>query len=403
MLLKIAWKNIWRNRTRSLVVITAVALGLWAGVFASAFVKGMMRKKIETVIKLEMSDFQIHQPGFRDELSPSLFIAGEEDLRADIEKQEEVIATTGRLLTNGMIATAAKSGAIKIVGIETEKEAIVTGLNELVVEGKYFEGAKRNPIFVSQETAEKYKLKLRSKVVLTMQDVDGEIIPLSFRVVGVFKSDNSLFDKGNVFVRQEDLRKALNVPKGAVHEIAIALNDHDKAEELAKHYQNQWEELEVKPWLDLATGMRFMVEAMDVYLFYIVGIILLALLFSILNTMLMAVLERVREIGMLMAVGMAKPKIFSMIMLETIMLAMIGAPLGLLFSYLLINHFGVEGINLSGAGYEDAGFASIVYPYLDSQSYIQVTVMVLVMAVLAAIYPARKALKLIPVEAIRKI
>ena len=94
------------------------------------------------------------------------------------------------------------------------------------------------------------------------------------------------------------------------------LDDHDLAEPIAKSYQEKYPKLEIKAWLDLATGMRFMVEAMDVYLYYIVGIILLALLFSILNTMLMAVLERVREIGMLMAVGMNKLQIFYMIMLE---------------------------------------------------------------------------------------
>ncbi len=146
-----------------------------------------------------------------------------------------------------------------------------------------------------------------------------------------------------------------------------------------------------------------MVEALDVYLYYIVGIILLALLFSILNTMLMAVLERMREIGVLMAVGMSKARIFLMIMLETVMLTMIGGPFGLLLSYGFVTYFGEVGINLGGAAYSDLGFAAIVYPYLDARSYLEVTLMVAVMAVIAAVYPARKALKLIPVEAIRTI
>ena len=133
------------------------------------------------------------------------------------------------------------------------------------------------------------------------------------------------------------------------------------------------------------------------------GIILVALLFSIINTMLMSVLDRVREFGMLMAVGMRKGQVFRMILLETVFLSMLGGPLGLLLSYVLINAVGSAGINLAGAAYEDYGFATVVYPNLGGEAYFNVTIMVLVMAVVAALYPANKALKLNPVQAIRKL
>lgn len=402
MLLKIAWKNIWRNRTRSLVVITAVALGLWAGVFATSFVKGMMKKKIETVIKLEMSDFQIHPKGFRDKPAIGNVIENEKEIREALNEDENVVAFSSRLVMEGSLGTPRGNGFLKAIAVDPKDEALTTGLNDLLIEGQYFPKKRYNTILISKETAEKYKLSLRSKPILRLLDGNGDNIEIGFRVVGIYQSDNSVFDGMHAFVMKDDVHDKLEIGRG-VHQIAVALKDHDQAEILADQYQQMFEELEVKPWIQLATGMRFMVEAMDVYLFYIVGIILLALLFSILNTMLMAVLERVREIGMLMAVGMSKPKVFTMIMLETIMLSMIGAPLGLLLSYFLIQHFGSVGIDLTGAGYADAGFASIIYPYLDGQSYLQVTIMVLIMSVLAAIYPAIKALKLIPVDAIRKI
>ncbi|TNF29257.1 MAG: ABC transporter permease, partial [Bacteroidetes bacterium] len=256
-------------------------------------------------------------------------------------------------------------------------------------------------VLISQKVADKYKVKLKSKVVLTIQDVEGEIIAGAFRVVGIYKTDNGMFDEMNIYVNQDDLRRMMKIDDG-LHEIAVLLNDHDLAEPIASKYQEKYTELEVKPWLDLATGMRMMVDMVGVYIYYIVGIILVALLFSILNTMLMAVLERVREIGMLMAVGMTKGKVFIMIMLETVMLTMIGGPLGLLISWAFVTYFGTNGIDLGGA-YTEVGFASIIYPYLDNKSYLEVTYMVVIMAVLAAIYPAIKALSLKPVEAIRKI
>ena len=401
MLLKIAWRNIWRNTTRSVVVIIAIALGLWAGVFASAFVQGMMKQKIDSVIAKEMSDFQFHQPGFTDEFLAKLFIENGEEIRLEVAQEENVVHSTGRLISMGMIGSSRKNGGIKIVGVVPDDEAKVTKLNEAVIDGEYFEGIKRNPVLISQKVADKYKVKVRSKVVLTIQDVEGEIIAGAFRVVGIYKTDNGMFDEMNIYVRQSDIRKMLKIDEG-LHEIAVLLNDHDFAEPLATKYQEKYSELEVKPWLDLATGMRMMVDMVGVYIYYIVGIILVALLFSILNTMLMAVLERVKEIGMLMAVGMTKGKVFFMIMLETVMLTLIGGPLGLLISWAFVSYFGTNGIDLGGA-YTEVGFASIIYPYLDNKSYLEVTYMVVIMAVLAAIYPAIKALSLKPVEAIRKI
>ena len=401
MLLKIAWRNIWRNTTRSVVVIIAIALGLWAGVFASAFVQGMMKQKIETVIKAEMSDFQFHQPGFSDEFLAKLFIENGEEIRAEVATEPDVIASSGRLISMGMVGSAKQNGSIKIVGVVPDDEAAVTGLNESVIDGAYFEGVKRNPILISEATAEKFRVKVRSKLILTLQDIDGEIIAGAFRVVGIFKTENVMFDKANIYVQQADLRKLIKIENG-LHEIAVSLNDHDLAEPMAIKYQEAYPDLIVEPWMDLATGMRMMVDMIDVYIYYIVGIILVALLFSILNTMLMAVLERVREIGMLMAVGMTKGKVFLMIMLETLILSMIGGPLGLLISWAFVTHYEANGIDLGGA-YDDVGFSSIVYPYLDDQIYLEVTYMVVIMAIVAAIYPAIKALNLNPVEAIRKI
>jgi putative ABC transport system permease protein len=402
MLIKIAWRNIWRAKVRSFVVITAIALGLWAGVFASAFVQGMFKSKVDSVVEKEISHFQFHAKGFRDEPTAAGFMEESAQIDQELRQDPEVKGVSGRLISMGMIGSANQNGSIRILGIEPTDEAMTTRLPERLVEGEYFEGIKRNPILISRETAQKFRVKLRSKVVLTMQDVDGEITAGAFRVVGIYSTENNMYDKMNAFVRRSDLAKLMKVEEG-VHEIAVYLNNYDLAESMADKYEEKYSELEVLPWLDLSLGMRLMISMIDTYLYIIVGIILLALLFGIVNTMLMAVLERVREIGMLMAIGMTKMRVFGMIMLETIFLSMIGGPLGLLISYLFVLYFGEHGIHLTGAGYEDFGFSSHIYPYLDAARYFDVAFMVLGMAIVAAIYPARKALKLKPVNAIRKI
>jgi ABC-type lipoprotein release transport system permease subunit len=351
---------------------------------------------------MEMSHFQIHDSLYRKELNINSLIERGEDIVSKLKNDNQVESVSGRVISNAMLGSANFSGSVKLVGVDPELEALTTGLEDRLTEGKYFEGMKRNPIFISQVMAYKYKVKLRSKVVLTLQDVEGEMIAESFKVVGIFDSKNKMYDKVNIFARKSDLKRILNLKDNELHEIAVMVKNHENAELIADNYQEEYADLEVLPWLDLATGMRYMVEATGMYTIILVGIIMVALLFSIINTMLMAVLERVKEIGMLMAVGMKKQKIFGMVMLETIFLTMVGAPLGLLISYGLISYFGIVGIDLSGANYDDMGFATVIYPFLEFKSYVDVSIMVVFMAVIAAIYPAIKALSLNPVEAIRK-
>lgn len=405
MIIKIAWRNIWRNKIRSLVVIIALALGLWAGTFTSGFYKGMMKQRINDVIESEMSHFQVHDTNFREELLIKYYIENARDIESNIAQNENVLATTGRVVTSAMMGSANKNGGAKLIGIDPAQEAEVTGLDSKVVEGAYFDGIKRNPILISQKMAESFKLKLKSKVVLTIQDLNGEIVASSFRVVGIYKSGNGMLDEVNAYVVRKDLQKIISLQDDSYHEIAVLLNNHDLAEPMAAEYQEVYPDLEVKSWLDLATGMRYMVEAGNTFAYVIVGIILVALLFSVINTMLMAVMERTREIGMLMAVGLNRTKVFMMIMLETVFLSMIGGPLGLVIAYLFIQSTAASGIDLGAMGetYNELGFSAVVRPELDLGSYISISIMVFGMAVIAAIYPALKALKLNPSEAIRKI
>lgn len=384
------------------MVIIAIALGLWAGIFASAFVVGMMEQKIDSVIRMEMSHIQVHHPDFREENQPEFTIDNAEEIISQLNSSDSVTATSSRVISMLMINSPNKSGSIKVNGIRPDSEALITDIRAQVKEGTYFEGKGRNPILISQKTAENYKIGLRSKVVLTMQDVNGEITSGAFRVRGIYGTQNYMYDEMNAFVLIEDLQRLLGLGDD-IHEIAIMLPAHDLTDTLTSSFQSRWPSLEVLSWKDLSPSMRMVLGAKDTYTIIIVSIILIALLFSIINTMLMAVLERTREIGMLMAVGMGKLKVFKMIMLETLFLSLIGGPLGLFLSKISISYFGQVGIDLAESSYGDYGYATLIYPYLDGATYVQVTLMVIVMAFIASVYPAIKALRLNPVQAIRKI
>ena len=406
MIFSIAWRNIWRQKARSLVVMAAVALGIWATNFLMSFSFGMIVSYINNGIENQYSHIQIHHPDFKEDFKADFTLKGASDLLQSIQANEEVKTATGRVIANGMVNSAKGARGLQIIGVQPENEAAVTKLNEKIVDGAYFEGAKRNPMLISKGVAEKLGLKIRSKVVLTFQDIEGEIVNAAFRVVGIFDSKTTMVDDSRLFVRQSDLERLMNM-EDAVHEIAIYLNDPNTLDQTTQSLTASVgnEQRKIETWREIAPELELIHSQFEVSMYVVMAIILLALAFGIINTMLMAVLERTRELGMLMAVGMSKFRVYGMIVLETILLTFIGAPIGLLLGYLSIGYFSNHGLDLSAYsdGLQEFGMSTIVYPSLDAHYYMIMTVMIAVTAILAALYPAYKAIKLKPVEALRAI
>lgn len=402
MLIKLAWKNVWRNHLRSAVVITAIALGLWAGTFISGFSWGMYDQRIREAINNEVSHVQFHHPSFGEELRSDLSIPGASGMLAQLKKDPEVKAVSGRTITMAMAASARANGGVKVVGVVSGDERKVTDLGSKIKEGKYLSDEGRNPVVIGAQLAKKLHLRLLSKVVLTFQNAQGDLVSAAFRVVGIYESANSKYDELHLFVRQSDLQTLLGV-EAAVHEIAVVLKDHRRVTEWSALQQKQHPKLLVQWWGEIMPELQMAIETFDQIMGIVIFIILLGLAFGIINTMQMAVLERIKELGMLMAVGMSRPRIFGMIMLETAMLMLVGAPLGLALGWLSISLSGSYGIDLSlyAEGLASYGFNPVIYPSLEWPKYLNILTQVIVVTVVAALIPARRALRLNPVDAIR--
>lgn len=402
MILKVAWRNIWRSKTRSLVVIVAVGLGLWAGIFTSSFMYGISEQRLNNIINTQISHIQIHQPGFTADMESRLIIENGKDMVFQLSKNPHVKGVCGRLVAPGMITSATTGTGVVINGIEPEEEIRVTNISEKITEGNFLDRFSNNQIIIGEKLAARLHAKLKTKLVIKMQDVHGDIVEDAFRVSGIFKTNSSKFDEGSVFIARDKLAGMLSIGSG-IHEIAIMLKDRNGLEQFKSELQNAYGLLSVESWKDLAPELDYISRIMDQYLRIFMSIILLAMAFGIINTMLMAVLERIREIGMLMAVGMNKLRIFLMIMFETIFLTLTGVPVGLLFSIATINYFGKTGVDLSlfSKGLANFDIDTVVYPTLDTSFYPALIVMVIATAVLSSLYPAYKALSLNPASSIR--
>lgn len=405
MIISIAWRNIWRNKLRSLVVILAVTLGLFGILFMIALTNGMVVQKIDASINNELSHIQLHDTGFVQDPSLHFFIENSGDLEQEIMQTPGVKSVCSRIKAMAMASTAATGAGIMIHGIDPEKEKQVSRIHRYLVEGDYFEKeTKSSPILISQKLATKLKAKLNSKIVITIQHTSGELAYGLFRVSGIYKTSNTIFDEPTVFVKKSDLIALTGFDPSNASEIAILLNDTEETSLVTGLLKTKYPGLSIMAWNELESFLAGLSSMMDQMAYLLLIIILIAMAFGIINTMMMAVLERTKEIGMLMAVGMNKRKVFSMIMLETIFLALVGTAAGILISAVTVYYTGRNGLNFSkwAEGYESWGYSALVYPKLFFDFYIGMTFMVIITAIISSIYPARKALKLNPAVAIRE-
>lgn len=405
MLFVIAWRNIWRNKTRSAVIIVSVLLGLWAGIFIIAFFMGMTNEQIDTAIAQQFSHMQVHHPKFR-ELDEAVYtIENREKVVELVKKEPGIIASSERIVITAMAASAYSSSGISLLGVDPEKEAAVTGLSGRINQGKYLEENGHNQLLIGKKLLEKLKLDSNSKVILTFQAVSGDLTSSAFRITGVFTAASTFTEENMVYINRRELDSLAGF-RGGIHELAILLQSNDQLESTAASLRQKIAGgARLETWKQLSPDLRLMIDSFEQYMYIIIGILLIALAFGIVNTMLMSVLERQKELGVLMAVGLNKSKLFSMILLETIGITFLGCLAGLPLAWLTVMITNHTGINLSrfSEGLAMYGFGNIIYPYLEASYYWKVAGMSILAAILAAVYPAYKALQLQPAVAIRKI
>ena len=471
MILNISWKNIWRSRTRSLVVISAVVLGLIVGMLTVGIMTGWVEQRVHDAVSNEISHIQIHNPDFMNNEEIQFTIKDYEKIYSVLDTMSGIQAYSPRSKTFAMIRSDWSTTGLIIKGVDIDKEKKISGIKDYIIEGGYFDREERLPsIILGKKAAEDLKLlnyqidstkfqsldsldipksiigklslvnkkryrtekqfrhalsahltehemnkygktlvsgfsfyRLGAKVTITISDTAQNMIPITFRVHGIYKTSNTMFDQMNAFVLHDALLKETGFDKGFIHEIAILATNDETGVQAAKKLKALFPDQSVLSWREIAPDLGYMRDMMKVWDLFYVGIILFALAFGIINTMLMAVLERSKELGMLMAIGMSKMRVFRMIMFESVLLTFTGAAIGMGLSVVLIGLLAKTGINLSmwSEGLEAIGYAAIVYPVISVSNYFHITILVILTGIIASIWPTRKALRLNPAEALR--
>jgi putative ABC transport system permease protein len=404
MIFIMAWRNIWRNKMRSIVIMLSIAVGLFAGIAVLALYKGMMKGRIRIAIDAEVGHLQLHNVNFKKDYESKFIINNGDAIVKTIHEIPGVKLVAPRSITNGMLATATGSAGVQINGIMPEQEYEASQLKKKIIEGKVFDSTKKNEVMIGKKLANKMKLKPGSKLVLTFTDTSGSIVSGAFRVAAIYQSANAPLDERNVYVTMHDMN-ALLTTGNAFHEIVLLLNNDDDVPLIKQQLLQKFPSYQIESWKEISPETNLLVKTTDQLSYILMTIIMFALAFGIINTMLMAILERTREIGMMVALGTNKLKIFLLVLLETFFLTLAGTPIGIIVGWLATGYYSKHGLDLSGMGKEmmsSFGYSTVIYPEFPSEKFLGVMLIVFATAIISCLFPAIKALRLKPVEALQR-
>jgi len=268
MLVQIAWRNIWRNKTRSFVVIGSIVIGLWASIFILAFAWGLYKNNIDESVNRQLSHIQIHHPEFTHQQESKFVIEHSDSILSLLQKDDRVQAASARTITKGMITSPTTATGVTVYGISPAAEEKQIGLNENLIEGDYFESGKSNEIFIGEKLAKKLKIKLRSKVVVTFTDIESNMVSAAFRVGGIYRSRNLSLDEVNVYVQKQSLDNLLGLKPSESNELAILLKNESALDSFNSDVQLMVPHKKVEDWMDLSPELELVIESFHLYTYW---------------------------------------------------------------------------------------------------------------------------------------
>ena len=404
ILVKLAWRNIFRNKRRTLIAATAIGIGLTALIFIDAFMIGMEETMIRTATASFLGDAQIHREGFRDAQEVSLTVQALGSVTESLTKEEIVAHFTQRTFASSMITSPANVSAISLVGVHPPTEKFLSLIDDAITEGAYFEGDNSRDIVIGAKLAEILEIGLGDRVVVTVAQAEsGELSQEMFRISGIYHFADAAMNSGMAFVRLEKAQEMLALGKD-VHEIAIKFTSIAYSQETTLPFWDTYSQHgnEVLSWTELMSQLTVVLE-MTRYSKYIMGVILFGVVvFGIINTLFMSLYERMFEFGVLRAVGTRPFGMARVILFEAGALAIVSIGLGTILGFVLTGVLAHVGIDYTGIEMMGVTMQEFIYPVLEVQQFIIYPIWVFIFTLIAGLYPARHVAKMAPVDAMRR-
>ena len=407
IIIKIAWRNIWRNPRRSWVLITALAVGVFSFLGAVAYIDGFSIQMIDSAINLGGGHIQVSARGYHENPTIRTYLPDAERI-AQVAAGIEGVRYAPLATTPGMINSAEQASGVIISGVAPVLESVVTTLDSSIVEGTYLSAdGSANEVVIGAALAERLNVLLGEKIVLMANDLDNEVSAGAYRVVGLYRTNSSDFDRANVYLHLDQARALVGYTGRQASSVTMRLDPSLDLVETAGRIRVALDDagLEVLTWRDRSPMLVMMNDMMDYANIFLVVILFTAIGFTLINSFIMVIFERIREIGIMSANGVRPGQVRLMLYLEAVFIVLLGTVVGSLLAFGLISYWSAVGLDLSAfaEGLSSFGASSIIYPYVHWGHITSGFVMIFIMVLLAVLYPAVKASRFETVDAINYV
>jgi ABC-type lipoprotein release transport system permease subunit len=403
-----AWRNIWRNPRRTILTICAIAFASLLLVFMLSFQFGSYETMINTSVKIHTGHLQIQAKDYQDKKSIRLVVPDPAEIAGIVAKIPQVAAYTFRCQAFSLVSSQQRTYGVVVTGIDPKREATVSRLKSLIRQGEFLSEADTDQALVGKLLARNLRLKPGDELTVMGQGRDGSIAATVVKVKGIFSSGIDDFDRAAIQISLQTFQEVYSMA-GAVHEVVVIADSLGDVVQIKKALMKDLASLHLKKpltvldWNELMPGLRQSIE-MDLIsglIFYL--LLLLVVAFSILNTFLMAIFERTREFGVMMAIGTTPGRLTKILLIESMTMTLVGVIAGILLGSLVTIFFQSYGIDISGASelLSQFGITGRMYPKLMGLSVVSGPLAVLAITFVTALYPALKVRRMRPVEAMR--
>jgi putative ABC transport system permease protein len=408
---KMAWRNVWRNPRRSILTILAIAFASLLLVFMLSWQFGSYDTMINSAVKIHTGHLQVQAKGYNDRGDIRLVVPNPAGVGGILEKIPGITAYTFRADAFSLVTSKERTYGAMVIGIDPAREAKVSTLEKLIRQGSYLSAGDIDQALVGKLLAKNLQVGLGDELVVLGQGRDGSIAATVARVKGIFSSGQEDFDRSTIHIPLTYFQDVYTM-HGAVHEVVALCKSLGDVPEMKsavaadiKNPNDDDHQLVVLDWMELMPGLiqSIKMDLVSGFIFYIILIVVVA--FSILNTFLMAIFERTREYGVLLALGITPWRLTKIILIESSSITVVGVVMGIIAGSLITWYFQVHGIIISGASevLRQYGLPERMFPELSVLSVTIGPAVVLVITLLTALYPALKVRRLRPVEALASV